>query len=88
MFYVRLSSVKNKFVLCNNTENRTEKDKWMSTELCYPSLMEVTQGFMLDFTDQSGALCLQVEGLTGSLVDAVFDMANDHHCLSLALKAL
>lgn len=46
------------------------------------------QGFMLDFTSQSGALCLQVERLTGSLADALHDMANDRHCLPLPLEAL
>lgn len=36
---------------------------------------------MLDLTGQSEGLCLQVERLTGSLVDALFDMADDLHCL-------
>ena len=48
---------------------------------------EVTQSFMLDFTGQSAAPCLQVERLTGSLADALFDMANDHHCLPSPLEA-
>lgn len=56
-------------------------------KLCYPVLMELTKGVMLDFTGQSGVLCLQVERLTGSLVDALFHMANYHLCLSLSLEA-
>lgn len=48
---------------------------------------EVTQSFMLDFTGQSAAPCLQVERLTGSLADALFVMANDHHCLPSPLEA-
>lgn len=47
--------------------------------------MEVSQGSVLDFTGQSQALCLQVERLTGSLVYALSDMADVHHCLLLLL---
>lgn len=67
---------------------RTEEDRWLSSELCYPALTEVTQGFMLDFISQSGALCTQVERLKGSLIGALFDTANDRHCSPLPLKAL
>lgn len=49
---------------------------------------EVIQGFMLDLTSQSGGWFLQVERLTGSSVDALRDMADDHHCLPLPLEAL
>lgn len=41
---------------------------------------------MPDFTGQSGGLCLQVERLTGSLVEALSDVADDNHCLPLPLE--